>query len=104
MAEMPSAHVSLLMALEEHLEPTRTIILRGPQSEVREWQRRLARHYLPASVTLAIPPGVEPLPAPLAKPVSESVNAWVCEGVTCLAPVGEFEALAGLVSKSHQTD
>jgi len=33
----------------------------------------------------------------LDKPIAGGVNAWVCEGATCLAPVSELEALlAGL--------
>jgi uncharacterized protein YyaL (SSP411 family) len=38
-------------------------------------------------VVLFIPAASEPLPAPLRKPAAERVNAWVCEGVTCLPPI-----------------
>ncbi len=102
-ADMPAAHASLLIALEEELTPTRTVILRGPQPELERWQRRLARCYLPQTVALAIPPDAKPLPAPIAKPISGNVNAWVCEGVTCLAPMSEFDALAALVCKGGQS-
>jgi uncharacterized protein YyaL (SSP411 family) len=101
--DMPAAHASLLMALEEHVRPTRTIILRGSLEALRDWQHRLARRYLPQTIALAIPDGTRPLPAPLDKPVRAGVNAWVCEGVTCLAPISEFDALAGLVSKTGQS-
>jgi uncharacterized protein YyaL (SSP411 family) len=39
------------------------------------------------------------LPPLLAKPtiVPEAVNAWVCQGVTCLAPVDKLEKLLGVL-------
>ena len=103
MAEMPSAHASLLMALEEQLRPPRTIILRGSGEALRDWQRRLSRRYLPDTMTLALGERTGPLPQALDKPVLPGVNAWVCQGVTCLPPVSDFDALAGLVSKTGQS-
>jgi hypothetical protein len=44
-----------------------------------------------------------PLPEVLAKPASEHVNAWVCEGVRCLAPVSDFGQLARLVSNARES-
>jgi uncharacterized protein YyaL (SSP411 family) len=101
--DMPAAHASLLMALEEQLQPTRTVIVRGPQQAAGEWRARLARMYLPHTLTLAIPEGIRPLPEPLEKPVAASVNAWVCEGVVCLAPIASFDDLAERVSKPGQS-
>ena len=37
-----------------------------------------------AAAAPAAPAG---LPPPLAKPAGPAVNAWVCEGVTCMAPI-----------------
>ena len=97
MTGQPGAHASLLMALEENLVPTRTVILRGAQPEIDRWRRALAGRYMPATMVVAIAPDTGPLPPVLAKPVAGGVNAWVCEGTTCLAPVLELEALlAGL--------
>ena len=33
------------------------------------------------------------LPPALAKPETDRVNAWVCRGVTCLAPAAGFDEL-----------
>jgi len=97
LCSQPGAHASLLMALEESLTPTRTVILRGTQPELGAWRRALAGRYMPATVVVAIAPEAQSLPPALAKPVTDRVNAWVCEGATCLAPVPELEALlAGL--------
>ena len=89
----PGAHTSLLVALEEHLSPTRTVILRGPRPELERWRRRLAGRHLPATMVIALAPGTGNLPQPLAKPESAAAAAWVCEGTTCLAPVSDLEAL-----------
>jgi len=97
MADQPGAHASLLMALEEHLTPTRTVILRGPQQELGRWCRALAERYLPATMVVAIPTGVETLSPVLAKPATDAVAAWVCEGATCLAPIAALEDLCAMV-------
>ncbi|HXC40710.1 MAG TPA: thioredoxin, partial [Burkholderiales bacterium] len=91
----PTGFATLLMALEEQLTPTRTIILRGPQAAAADWRTRLANRYRPATVTLAIPDGAARLPEVLDKPAGRDggVNAWVCEGVTCLAPVSSLPEL-----------
>ncbi|MDD5248783.1 MAG: thioredoxin domain-containing protein [Rhodocyclaceae bacterium] len=81
---------SLLAALAELLAPPAIVLLRGPSAEVAQWQRRLTREW--HGITLALPNGLA-LPAPLAKPESPQVNAWVCSGVSCLAPVGDFDEL-----------
>ena len=89
---------SLLEALEDWLEPPRLVILRGPTDQVRDWQGRLERRYLPATLVLPLPNGLTGLPQILSKPEGDQVNAWVCSGVTCLAPVAswaEMERMLG---------
>jgi len=89
---------SLLEALEEWLAPPRLVILRGPTDQVRDWQRRLERRYLPATLVLPLANGLTGLPQILSKPEGDQVNAWVCSGVTCLAPVAswvEMERILG---------
>jgi len=89
----PAGHASLLMALEENLTPTRTVILRGPQPDLDRWRRSLAERYLPASMVVTIGSEVPMLPDVLAKPVADRVQAWVCDGATCRAPVSNLETL-----------
>jgi uncharacterized protein YyaL (SSP411 family) len=100
----PSGFASLLMALEEHLVPTRTVILRGPAAELPGWQQGLSAAYRPATMVIAIPDATPGLPAILDKPAGAGVNAWVCEGVTCLTPIasrnGLFETLDAIRSTS----
>ena len=98
LAQHPNGCASLLMALEEALEPPRVVVLRGPEAQMLEWRQVLDRAYLPATLILALAPAATDLPPLLAKPlVPEAVNAWVCQGVTCLAPVDKLEKLLGVL-------
>jgi hypothetical protein len=47
----------------------------------------------PRRLVLALPNGIAGLPAALAKPESDHVNAWVCQGVTCSAPTEKLDDL-----------
>jgi uncharacterized protein YyaL (SSP411 family) len=87
----PGGFGSLLRALEEALAPPEIIILKGPANEMVNWCRTLGAD--PRRLVLALPQGIAGLPATLAKPESDHVNAWVCRGVTCLAPTAMLEDL-----------
>jgi uncharacterized protein YyaL (SSP411 family) len=95
----PSAFVSLATALEEHLVPPRTVVLRGEAGALAKWQRELAAHYRPATLVVAIPAGQSGLPAVLDKAVpARGVNAWVCRGATCLPAIGDLAELDRVLS------
>jgi uncharacterized protein YyaL (SSP411 family) len=83
----PAAFGTLIAALEEQLHPPRTVIVTGPRDGFGPWREALDAAYLPATLVLFIHSDLEPLPPPLAKPVGDAVDAYVCEGATCLAPV-----------------
>jgi uncharacterized protein YyaL (SSP411 family) len=94
MLERPAGHASLAIALEEALEPPSTLILRGDARAIADWSRALAREFLPAAVTVAIPDGLQGLPPVLDKPRRpEPVNGWLCRGVTCLEPIADLQRL-----------
>jgi hypothetical protein len=78
---------SLLAALEEVLIPPTTVIVNGPEDALVAWRESLRRDYRPAAIVVFVPSASAGLPPPLAKPAGPTVNAWVCEGVTCLAPI-----------------
>jgi len=91
-----SGLAALLRGLELALAPPPVCILRGPADAVADWQRRLAG----APVrTVVLPNGVTNLPPALAKPESDHVNAWVCQGVTCRAPIADFEELTSVFKR-----
>ncbi|MBI2312813.1 MAG: thioredoxin domain-containing protein [Betaproteobacteria bacterium] len=101
MERQPGAFATLSMALEEALSPPRTVVIRGPDHGCREWQATLDRLYLPNTLIFNL--GTQTgLPSALEKPGSNSVNAWVCEGVNCLPAIGDLERLVA-VCKSGKT-
>ncbi len=98
MRQYPAGFGSLMIALEESLGPPTTVILRGEEAALAGWTRTLAREYWPSTLVLAIPAEATGLPPVLDKPVGNpgdqsAVNAWVCQGVTCLLPVSDLETL-----------
>jgi uncharacterized protein YyaL (SSP411 family) len=93
MARSPTGYGSLLTALAETIVPPRLVIVNGPAQALPAWAEMLRREYLPESLVLEIPGETRHLPPPLAKPAGPQVNAWVCEGVTCLAPIPEPDQL-----------
>jgi len=98
LAQRPDGCTSLLIALEEAIAPPRLVVLRGPDRDLRSWQQALGRRYLPSTLILALREGDSPLSPVLAKPVVPgAVNAWVCQGVTCLPPVDTLQALTELL-------
>jgi len=87
LASYPDAHATLLRALEELLEPPKLVVLRGTAEELAPWQRKLASTYEPHRLALAIPNDAK-LPGLLAERAPrERAVAYVCEGMTCRAPV-----------------
>ena len=89
----PSGFSTLCMALAEHCDPPTVAVLRGEAPALTPWQRTLAGRYAPAALAVAIDAAQRDLPAALDKPLRPGVNAWVCRGVECLAPIGELDGL-----------
>ena len=95
----PHAHASLLLALEEWLEPPTIVIVRGAPEEIEDWRRELDQLYAPRRLIFPIPADNAALPAALAgKSAGEGVTAYVCRGTTCSEPI---KSLAGLVAISR---
>lgn len=92
-SDSPGGFASHLIALEEQLRPPALIILRGPAGEAAEWQSRLLSRFRPATILVHIPENCGPLPEALERPRGDTVNAWICNGVTCLPPVSEWAEL-----------
>ena len=59
----------------------------GASTGFEPWRELLDGTFAPSTLTLFIPAGTRGVPPVLAKPAGDAVNAWVCEGVTCLPPV-----------------
>ncbi len=102
MVHQPSSFATLATALEEALAPPQIVMLRGPSAESKRWQDALNRHYLPNTLIFNLGTA-SGLPAALDKPLSPSVNAWVCRGVSCLPAITDLDELA-TVCKVEKTD
>jgi uncharacterized protein YyaL (SSP411 family) len=90
----PQAHMTLLIALEELLNPPETIILRGEAAAIEAWRRDLARLYAPRRLIIAVPGDARDLPPALEeKPTRGDAVAYVCKGSVCSAPLESFSAL-----------
>ena len=93
MLGQPGGFSTLCTALDEVLVPTRVIVLRGPREALRPWQQTLSSKYLPDAMTLAVDSASCGLPGVRNKPVGATVNAYLCRGVICLAPIVDVQAL-----------
>jgi len=96
----PAGFASMLGGLTEALQPPRIVVLRGARDMLAAWLRELAADYRPDTILLGIPGDVEGLPEALAKPSGQGVNAFICQGVTCSAPVSELDLMRRLLNPS----
>jgi uncharacterized protein YyaL (SSP411 family) len=92
---VPYAHASLLAALEEHLSPPETIVIRGEGYDLTRWAAVARRSYAPRRMVLAIPSSEEGLAGSLGtmRP-GASTRAYRCLGTSCGSPledIGELE-------------
>ena len=101
LTRLPYAHNALLLAVEEHLYPPQSIVVRGQGEELQTWLARTSRYYAPRRMTLAIPSDATGLPGILAdcRP-GDGVIAYVCEGFQCAPPIGRLEDLEIALAKS----
>jgi uncharacterized protein len=83
----PEAHATLLRALEELLTPPKLLVLRGYAEELAPWQSRLGRSYEPHRLAFAIPNDAVLTGLLAAREPQEQAVAYVCEGMTCRAPI-----------------
>jgi uncharacterized protein YyaL (SSP411 family) len=95
MEKYPQAHASLLVALEELLQPPEIVVLRGVPETIESWRRELARLYSPRRMVLAVPADAAGLPAAIAEKAPRGAAvAYVCRGSVCGEPIGSFADLA----------
>jgi hypothetical protein len=94
MARMPYAHASLLFALDEHIDPPETLIIRADPQVLDDWLAAAQRGYRPRRLVLAIPSGETDLPGALAGMAAGATpRAYRCRGTHCEPPVFHLDAL-----------
>ena len=90
----PDAHATLLRALEELLAPPKLVVLRGTPEQLAPWHRKLCSTYEPNRLAFAIANDAK-LSGLLAERVPRGrAVAYVCEGMTCRAPVELADGVA----------
>lgn len=93
--QMPYAHASLLMALDEHLEPPETLVIRAQAPTLQHWQAQAARGYHPRRAVYAIPLSAGSLPGLLGERTAKAgPAAFLCRGTQCLPPITDPVTLA----------
>ena len=98
----PHAHTTLLVALEEFLDPPEIVVIRAAPGELETWRARATAGYAPRRLVVAIPDDATDLPALLADRAPRgSPVAYVCEGHTCDAPITEFDAFHARLAASE---
>ena len=99
---MPQGHASLLLALEESLFPFQTVVIRGSNTTIADWQSLATQPYAPRRFTLTIPETVDKLPGQLGErtPTGETV-AYVCSGHSCSAPITEIDNFKTLITDTE---
>ena len=97
LTQIPNAHCALLLALEEHIYPVTTVVLRGDANALAAWQHESQSGYTPRQQCYAIPATCTNLPGLLAdRPVQTSPIAYVCRGTHCQAPILDIASLRAL--------
>ncbi|MGH8121128.1 MAG: thioredoxin domain-containing protein, partial [Gammaproteobacteria bacterium] len=89
----PTAHNTLLYALESNLRPPRQVIIRAG-AELEEWRRQAQAQATPFIRIFPIPADTGDLPGTLSeRRIMDTPVAYVCEGHHCLAPVTRLDLL-----------
>ena len=91
----PYACITLLHAVEEYLDPSATIVIRGKANDIQNWRSTTMQlGYQGLSQVYAIPNSCNDLPDLLSEKRSiDGTTAYLCQGMSCQAPITELEKL-----------
>ena len=99
LARNPQGCASLLLALQDVLQPPTLVVMSGEPEALAALRASLTERYLPRVMSVVVPedaPGVPPVLLRRA-PVGAAA-AWVCSGRTCLPPVSEAAELSRMLT------
>ena len=87
-------------ALEEHLFPGETIIIRGEPDAAGRWQKAATLVYAPKRQVYLLAGSDEELPDALAdKRTGAGTIAYLCQGQVCSEPLMTMEAMLEVIAK-----
>ena len=100
----PEGHATLLRALRTLIAPPQQVVIRAPEAELGAWRAALAASYVTRRTAFAIPADAA-VRGLLADRVARAPRgtAYVCEGLTCRAPVETPDALAAALQATTTT-
>ncbi|MCZ6911495.1 MAG: thioredoxin domain-containing protein [Proteobacteria bacterium] len=97
--QYPSGHATMLDALEEHLQPGETIIIRGESKDAARWQKAATLVYAPKRQVYLLPGNDGELPDALVdKRAGESTVAYLCQGHVCSEPLTTMDAMLAAIA------
>ena len=86
--QAPTAHCTLLKALQEYLKAPKTVIIRAEESKLETLKNTLNQRYNPGRQYFFIPDNEQNLPHALqGKSPASAPVAYICEGMRCLPPL-----------------
>ena len=90
----PSAHNTLLHALDEYLYPAQSKIIRHNDGDIAPWIETYQKNKQPFNLFMCIPKNPPELPGLLGKQTVEAeIVAYICRGHQCLEPILSLDLL-----------
>jgi uncharacterized protein YyaL (SSP411 family) len=95
MRDQPSAHLTMLSALEEWLKPPEIVIIRAEDAETLElWRQTVQREFRPCRMVFAIPADTRPKGLLATRAPQGQAVAYMCTGGECRMPISSLPELA----------
>ena len=92
--QYPQAHAALLIALEEWLSPSTTLVIRADPADFAIWRAAVPSDLAPRRLMLLVPASEQTLPGLLGeRPVRPGGVAYLCSGTHCAPPLTSPEGL-----------
>jgi uncharacterized protein YyaL (SSP411 family) len=100
LSQYPQAHMSLVNSLEDYLAEMQILIIRGPAAQAAAWARQLDAVYAPLRMIFAIANDTADLPPALSqKRGTDGTVAYLCNGMTCSAPLDDLQAISAAMRR-----
>jgi uncharacterized protein YyaL (SSP411 family) len=95
----PHAHATLLMALDEVLDPPEIVVIRAAGCTLGDWATVAQAAYAPRRLVFPIPADAGDLPGALAaRATTDGPVAYICHAGACAPAVRSIEALAAALA------